>query len=106
MSPADTFPRQLARTLRFTLGAPRNLTVSPDGARVAKRHGAVTLRELLALGWTGAQVTGLLAASLLPGTPEGPVQASDLIVGWDLRRVPPDAVVLAVPERPSGGPTG
>src|SRR3546814_15957364 len=31
----DTFPRQSARTQRFSLGAPRNVTVSPDGARVA-----------------------------------------------------------------------
>ena len=28
----DTFPRQQARTQRFTLGAPRNITVAPDGA--------------------------------------------------------------------------
>ena len=33
--PATTFPRQQARTQRFTLGAPRNVTVSPDGTRVA-----------------------------------------------------------------------
>jgi dipeptidyl-peptidase-4 len=32
---ADSFPRQHARTQRFTLGAPRNLTVAPDGSRVA-----------------------------------------------------------------------
>ena len=31
----DSFPRQQARTQRFTLGAPRNLTVAPDGTRVA-----------------------------------------------------------------------
>ena len=31
---ADTFPRQHARTQRFTLGAPRNVTVSADGERV------------------------------------------------------------------------
>ncbi len=31
---SDTFPRQHARTQRFTLGEPRNVTVSPDGARV------------------------------------------------------------------------
>ena len=31
---SDTFPRQHARTQRFTLGDPRNLVVSPDGARV------------------------------------------------------------------------
>ena len=30
----DTFPRQHARTQRFTLGAPRDITVSPDGRRV------------------------------------------------------------------------
>ncbi|HET6635871.1 MAG TPA: prolyl oligopeptidase family serine peptidase [Streptomyces sp.] len=31
---ATTFPRQSARTHRFTLGAPRALTVAPDGGRV------------------------------------------------------------------------
>jgi dipeptidyl-peptidase-4 len=31
----DSFPRQQARTQRFTLGAPRNVTVAPDGTRVA-----------------------------------------------------------------------
>ncbi|MEV4743837.1 alpha/beta fold hydrolase [Streptomyces sp. NPDC049555] len=30
-----SFPRQYARTQRFSLGAPRAFTVSPDGARVA-----------------------------------------------------------------------
>ena len=32
---SDSFPRRHARTQRFTLGAPRAFTVSPDGARVA-----------------------------------------------------------------------
>lgn len=31
---ADTFPRQYARTQRFTLGEPRTFSVSPDGSRV------------------------------------------------------------------------
>ncbi|MEL6891543.1 MAG: prolyl oligopeptidase family serine peptidase [Actinomycetota bacterium] len=31
---ADSFPRQYARTQRFTLGEPRNLTVAPDGSRI------------------------------------------------------------------------
>jgi dipeptidyl-peptidase 4 len=37
-----SFPRQSARTRRFTLGAPRGFLVSPDGARVTflrSRHG-------------------------------------------------------------------
>src|ERR1043165_2952573 len=31
----ESFPRQDARTRRFTLGVPRAFRVSPDGARVA-----------------------------------------------------------------------
>ncbi|MFC1417434.1 S9 family peptidase [Streptacidiphilus cavernicola] len=34
MTTETTFPRQYSRTLRFTLGAPRSFTVSPDGRRV------------------------------------------------------------------------
>ncbi|MFM8310725.1 MAG: prolyl oligopeptidase family serine peptidase [Ilumatobacteraceae bacterium] len=34
-APADTFPRQFARTQRLTLGEPRTITVAPDGRRVA-----------------------------------------------------------------------
>ncbi|MFI7339736.1 prolyl oligopeptidase family serine peptidase [Streptomyces sp. NPDC050085] len=34
-SPEPSFPRQHARTQRFTLGAPRAFTVAPDGERVA-----------------------------------------------------------------------
>ena len=30
----ESFPRQEARTRRFTLGVPRAFRVSPDGARV------------------------------------------------------------------------
>jgi dipeptidyl-peptidase 4 len=33
-SMADSFPRQQARTRRFTLGLPRTFTVAPDGRRV------------------------------------------------------------------------
>ena len=32
---ADTFPRQHARTQRFTLGVPRAFRISPDGSRIA-----------------------------------------------------------------------
>ena len=31
---SPSFPRLLARTMRFTLGVPRGITISPDGARV------------------------------------------------------------------------
>ncbi|MGK2950653.1 MAG: prolyl oligopeptidase family serine peptidase [Acidimicrobiales bacterium] len=35
MTSSDTFPRQSARTQRFTLGAPRDVTVARDGQRLA-----------------------------------------------------------------------
>ena len=35
MTSRDSFPRRQARTRRFTLGEPRNIRVSDDGARVA-----------------------------------------------------------------------
>ena len=35
MTSADTFPRQSARTQRFTLGAPRDVTVASDGTQLA-----------------------------------------------------------------------
>ena len=34
MDPVEEFPRQIARTRRFTLGVPRSFTVSPDAERV------------------------------------------------------------------------
>src|SRR6201996_5009415 len=34
MSMTESFPRQQARTRRFTLGAPRSFSISPDGARI------------------------------------------------------------------------
>jgi dipeptidyl-peptidase-4 len=48
----DTFPRQYARTRRFTLGAPRSFEISPDGAVVAflrSRHGGDPVTCLWAL---------------------------------------------------------
>jgi dipeptidyl-peptidase-4 len=55
----DTFPRQYARTRRFTLGHPRTFTVAPDGSRVVflrSRTGAdpVTCLWVLDVG-TGAE---------------------------------------------------
>jgi dipeptidyl-peptidase-4 len=48
-TPENSFPRQYSRTLRFTLGAPRSFTVSPDGRRVAflRSTGAAERANLL-----------------------------------------------------------
>ncbi|KJK59739.1 S9 family peptidase [Saccharothrix sp. ST-888] len=56
-TPADTFPRQHARTLRYTVGAPRSFTVAPDGSRVVflrSRSG----RDRANLLWTLDTATG------------------------------------------------
>ncbi|WP_371498910.1 prolyl oligopeptidase family serine peptidase [Kitasatospora sp. NBC_00374] len=54
---ADTFPRQYARTLRFTVGAPRSFAVAPDGSRVAfLRSGPGSGRANLL--WTVDTATG------------------------------------------------
>ncbi|WP_370414721.1 alpha/beta fold hydrolase [Streptomyces fradiae] len=60
-----SFPRQYARTQRFTLGAPRAFTVAPDGGRVVfVRSGSGTDRShrLWVLDLDG------------PGGPDGPVE--------------------------------
>jgi glutamyl-tRNA synthetase len=60
-------PRQLHIAHRLGLSPPAYahvpLVVAPDGSRLAKRHGAVTLADRLALGETPAVVAGGLAAS-------------------------------------------
>ena len=48
----DTFPRQFARTQRLTVGEPRNIIVSPDGARVVfcrSRGGSDAVNSLFVL---------------------------------------------------------
>ena len=64
----DSTPRQLWLGARLGLPAPRHahvpLVLGPDGARLAKRHGAVTLADRAALGQSAADVRDELAASL------------------------------------------
>ncbi|MER5863952.1 alpha/beta fold hydrolase [Kitasatospora sp. NPDC002040] len=53
----DTFPRQYARTQRFTVGAPRSFAVAPDGSRVVflRARGGDERANLL---WTLDPATG------------------------------------------------
>ena len=64
----DSTPRQLWLAQQLDLPAPRHahvaLMLGPDGARLAKRHGAVTLADRAALGQTADEVRDELAASL------------------------------------------
>jgi glutamyl-tRNA synthetase len=76
---ADTTPRQLLLARLLGLPAPRHahvpLVLGPDGARLAKRHGGVTLREIepaAALRWMAGSL-GLPAA----GEPRALLRAFD-----------------------------
>jgi glutamyl-tRNA synthetase len=64
----DSTPRQVLLGRALGLPEPRwvhvPLVLGPDGARLAKRHGAVTLADRRARGETPADVRAVLAASL------------------------------------------
>ncbi len=64
----DSTPRQLWLGARLGLPAPRHahvaLMLGPDGERLAKRHGAVTLADRAALGQDADDVRDELASSL------------------------------------------
>ncbi len=65
----DTTPRQLWLYDRLGLVPPARFAHVPlmlgnDGTRLAKRHGAVTLRDQLAAGHTAAEIRGELAVSI------------------------------------------
>jgi glutamyl-tRNA synthetase len=64
----DSTPRQLWLGARLGVSAPRHahapLVLGPDGARLAKRHGAVTLADRAARGQNADDVRDELAATL------------------------------------------
>jgi len=84
-------PRQVA--LQQLLGLPTPayahvpLVLGPDGERLAKRHGAVSLLELRQRGVTPERLVGFLAG--LSGIGDGdPARPAELVDGFRLERVP------------------
>jgi glutamyl-tRNA synthetase len=79
----ESTPRQL--WLAERLGLPRvvhahvPLMLGPDGARLAKRHGAVTLADRAAEGQSADDVRALLAASVGLAEPGEAVAAAQLV---------------------------
>ena len=86
---ASSSPRQ--RHLAELLGLPPvryahvPLVLGPEGTRLAKRDGAVTLVEQRALGRTPAEVCGLLARSLGLREDAAPIRPRELLAAfrWD-----------------------
>jgi glutamyl-tRNA synthetase len=89
----DTTPRQLLLARLLGLEPPRYahvpLVLGPDGRRLAKRHGAVTLQDRVGLGEDVEDVVGWMAAGL-GLTPAGARRSTaELLDGFD-----PDAIAL------------
>ena len=96
---AETTPRQILLAARLGLAAPAYahvpLILGSDGARLAKRHGAVTLADRLALGETPERVRGELAASVgLAEVGESPGM-DELLARFDPAALPREPTTLA-----------
>ena len=85
-------PRQLLLQQLLGLPHPRYahvpLVLAPDGSRLAKRHGAVTLADLAARGVTPAQVLARLGASLGLCGADDAIALPDLLSRFDIAAVP------------------
>ena len=66
------------------------LVLGPDGERLAKRHGAVTLADLARGGRSAADAVAWMAASLELAPPGEPVTPADLLSRFDPGRLPAD----------------
>lgn len=92
---ASSTPRQIL--LQQLLGLPSvpnveyahvPLVLGPSGARLAKRDGAVTLRDLREQGVNAVDVVGMLAASLGLAKASERVTAAELVERFDPARLP------------------
>ncbi len=70
------------------------LVLGPDGARLAKRHGAVTLADRAALGESPAATLGVMAASLGLAVPGEEVDAATVLDRFRPDRLPRGPWVL------------
>jgi glutamyl-tRNA synthetase len=91
----ETTPRQILLGRLLGLPAPRYahvpLVLGADGRRLAKRHGAVTLDDRLALGDSVATIVGWMASSVGLADPGCPLSAGEVLAMFDparLRREP------------------
>ncbi len=94
----DSTPRQvlLARMLGLPVPSYAHvpLVLGPDGRRLAKRHGAVTLADRAALGEDPEEMLAWMALSLgLAGPGERPASAAGLLARFDPDRLPREPTV-------------
>ena len=110
-----TTPRQLFISELLGQPSPSHahipLVLDASGERLAKRHGAVTLADQLALGRSAHEVLSLLAMSLGLAEAGEPVRAADLIDRFDPVAMPREpwrlpASISGVQQRTGGGGSG
>ena len=95
----DSTPRQLVLARLLGLPEPRHvhvpLVLGPDGARLAKRHGSVTLADRRVLGESDADVRSWLASSAGLAEPGEAVEPSELVERFDPERLPRSPTAFA-----------
>lgn len=84
--------RQLGLPVPEYLHVP--LVLGPDGSRLAKRDGAVTLTDLAPRGVTPDEVCGVLAHSLGLTPDRRPVAASDLVAAFSADGLPREPWII------------
>jgi glutamyl-tRNA synthetase len=93
----ETTPRQVLLGRLLGLSEPAYahvpLVLGPDGARLAKRHGAVTLADLAARGLDADAVRSRLAATLGLAAPEERVSMAELLDRFDPAALPTSPTV-------------
>ena len=68
------------------------LVLGPDGERLAKRHGAISLAELRERGWSAERVNGLLAHGAGLTADPSPIEAAALVGHFTLGALRPAPV--------------
>lgn len=95
----SSVPRQVALFDALGATAPRflhvPLVIGPDGQRLAKRHGAIAIRELREEGQTAETIVGRLAASLGLVSPGTRVTPRALVADFAIERLPRVSAALA-----------
>jgi glutamyl-tRNA synthetase len=94
----DSTPRQILLFNTFNAVPPTYahvpLILAPDGQRLAKRHGSISLAELRDAGHSAEEVVGWLAWSCgLRSAPE-PCRAEELVEGFSVEMVRREVTVL------------
>lgn len=95
----DSTPRQLLLCRLLGLPQPSHahvpLVLGPDGTRLAKRHGAVTLADRAALGEQPADAVAWMATSVGLAEPGEHVSAAELVDRFDADSLPRESTTFA-----------